>query len=73
MGEEFLLLLKTLPFLHSHSDQITATTLTQINNQHHLPSCQKILATLCGGGYNVELIWMTNHIALAICTERVSV
>jgi hypothetical protein len=62
------LLLKTLSFLHSHSDQITAIAPTLISglNLGSTPLSQlpKIFATL-RGGYKVEPIWMVDHIDLA--------
>ena len=65
--EEFLSL-KTLSFLHSHSDQITAIAPTRISslNLESTPFNQlpKIFATL-RGGYKVEPIWIADHIDLA--------
>jgi hypothetical protein len=60
--------LKTLSFLHSQSDQITAIapTLIRILYLTSIPSNQlpKMFATLVGG-YSPEAIWMTDHIERA--------
>jgi hypothetical protein len=65
---EQLISLKTLSFLHSQSDHITASapTLISVLNLRSIPWSQfpKILATLVGG-HRLEAIWMIDHIDLA--------
>jgi hypothetical protein len=65
--EQFISL-KTLSFLHSQSDHITASapTLISVLNLRSIPWSQflNILATLVGGR-RLKAIWMIDHIDLA--------
>jgi hypothetical protein len=68
LQEKIILSLKTMSFLHIHSDHIMESSpiLISILNLRSIPCSQfpKTLATLVGG-YILEATWMMDHIDLA--------